>query len=255
VCSAFERDATAYDGLGANEEKRIAEMRALCHSPLDTLFYFMPKSLWVLICAETNRYNLQQINRCAVAMQAKQVASRHETVPQICRRLKAKPAYENHEILHVIGLLVARMLCSQKCGFAAHWSVVDDGAVPAGNFGQFMECNRCQDIHRDLHVTDNEAPHMRDKLWKLRPVVEKLQQCSWRGGHCPPSSRSTKASSYPRQPVETRRGCSCRTVRVQNVYDVRLVDRVLPSVSCFSGFEMSSLPTLTDATDSNVACD
>jgi hypothetical protein len=107
-------------------------------------------------------------------MQAKQVASRRETVPQICRRLKAKPAYETHEILHVIGLLVAKMLCPQKRGFDAHWSMVDDGAVPADNFGRFMVRNRCQDILRDLHVTHNEATRTRDKLWKLRPVVEKL---------------------------------------------------------------------------------
>jgi hypothetical protein len=176
VSSSFESGALAYDGLGVTEAQPVPELRALCHSPLDTFFFFMPKSLWVLINVETNRYGLQQIERRASAMQAKQVASRRETLPQIRRRLMAKPGYQTHEILHVIGLLVARMLCPQKRRFSAHWSMVEDGALPAGNFGRFMARNRCQDILRDLHMVDNEAPRTRDKLWKLRPVVEKLQQ-------------------------------------------------------------------------------
>jgi hypothetical protein len=121
VSSEFECDVTAYDGLGADEAHPVAEPQAVCHSPLETFFYFMPKSLWVLICAESNRYNLQQVNRCAVAMQAKQAALRRKTVPQICRRLKAKPAYETHEILHVVGLLIARMLCGQDVVPAEAW--------------------------------------------------------------------------------------------------------------------------------------
>ncbi|KAJ8528668.1 hypothetical protein ON010_g14661 [Phytophthora cinnamomi] len=56
---------------------------------------------------------------------------------------------------------------------------LDDGRgwrFPAGTFGRFMARNRCTDIIRDLHIVNNEAPRTRDKLWKLRPVVDKLQQ-------------------------------------------------------------------------------
>ncbi|RAW22506.1 hypothetical protein PC110_g21052 [Phytophthora cactorum] len=63
-----------------------------------------------------------------------------------------------------------------KRRFAVHWLMVEDGSVPAGTFGRFMGRNRCQDILRDLHFVDNEADRTRDKLWKLRPVVDKIQQ-------------------------------------------------------------------------------
>eukprot|EP00644_Phytophthora_capsici_P011244 jgi/Phyca11/62148/gw1.18.263.1 len=134
------------------------ELRSLCHSPLLTFFYFMPKSLWVMIGVETNRYSLQQVNQRAQRILSRQVDRRHEnreTLAQIRRRLRASPAYQTHEILHVIGLLVARMICPQKCRFSAHWSMSVDGAVPAGTFGQYMSRNRCTDILRDLHFVDN----------------------------------------------------------------------------------------------------
>ncbi|POM71408.1 Hypothetical protein PHPALM_12034 [Phytophthora palmivora] len=90
-------------------------------------------------------------------MQAKQTTSRRETLVQIRRRQTANPTYHIHEIVYVIGLLVG-------------------GTLPAGTFGGFMSRNRCQKILHDVQVVDNEAPQSRDKLWKLCPVVAKLQQ-------------------------------------------------------------------------------
>jgi hypothetical protein len=119
------------------------------------------------------------VNKRAEAIQFKNRRDgrrQNETLKQIRRRLRAKPAYETHEILNVVGLLVARMLCPQQRRFAAHWAMAEDGAIPAGIFGRFMGRNRCQDILRDLHFVDNEADRTRDKLWKLRPIVDKLQQ-------------------------------------------------------------------------------
>ncbi|OWZ16230.1 hypothetical protein PHMEG_00010001 [Phytophthora megakarya] len=77
---------------------------------------------------------------------------------------------------HVVGLLVARMLCPQKRCFSAHWTMVEDGALPAGNFGRYMTRDRCQNIMRDLHFVDNTTANRHDKLWKLRPVVDRIQQ-------------------------------------------------------------------------------
>ncbi|KAG6598177.1 uncharacterized protein IUM83_09411 [Phytophthora cinnamomi] len=176
VSSTFESDAPAYDGLGDKVAHPKPELRARCHSPLESFLFFMPKSLWVHINIETNRYSLQQVDRRAAAIQRKQVSSRRETIAQIRRRLRAKPAYQTQEILHVVGLLVARLLCPQKRRFSAHWTMVEDGALPAGTFGRFMTRNRCTDIIRDLQIVNNEAPRTRNKLWKLRPVVDKLQQ-------------------------------------------------------------------------------
>ena len=82
----------------------------------------------------------------------------------------------------MMGLLVARMLCPQTRRMAAHWSMTEDGAVPPGNFGRFMPRNRFQDILRDLHFVDNKANHGRDKLWKIRPIVDTIQRrflCGW----------------------------------------------------------------------------
>ncbi|OWY94551.1 hypothetical protein PHMEG_00035683 [Phytophthora megakarya] len=109
-------------------------------------------------------------------MHERQSDHRRETLKQITRRLKAKPAYSTHEILHVIGLLVARMLCPQKKHFSAHWSMVEDGAVPAGFFGRYMDRGRCLSIMRDRHFVDNTADHGNDKQWKLRPVVDKIPE-------------------------------------------------------------------------------
>ncbi|POM63166.1 hypothetical protein PHPALM_27570, partial [Phytophthora palmivora] len=99
-----------------------------------------------------------------------------ETVKQIRRRLRLKPEYETHELLHLMGLLVAHMLCPPQRRFSQHWSMTEDGAVPAGTFGEYMPRNRCQDILRDLHFVDNKGDPTRDKLRKLRPVVDKIQQ-------------------------------------------------------------------------------
>ncbi|GMF32241.1 unnamed protein product [Phytophthora fragariaefolia] len=176
VSSSYAEGVQAYPGLNIEEARPVDELSDVCHSPLLTFFYFLPKTLWVRIATETNRYGLQQVTRRAEAIQAKQNDRRRETVKQISRRLKAKSSYETHEILHVVGLLIARMLCPHKRRFAAHWSMVEDGAVPAGNFGRFMARNRCQDILRDLHFVDNQEERTRDKLWKLRMVSDTLQQ-------------------------------------------------------------------------------
>ncbi|ETL34404.1 hypothetical protein L916_13364 [Phytophthora nicotianae] len=173
--SLYEENVPAYPGLNMDDAHPTQELRSICHSPLLTFFYFMPKSLWNMIGAETSRYSLQQVDKRARRIFSRQ-ADRRETFVQIRRRLRATPAYQTNEILHVIGFLVARMLCPQKCRFSAHRLMSVDGAIPAGTFGQFMGLSRCTDILRDLHFVDNEAERTRDKLWKLRSIVDKLQQ-------------------------------------------------------------------------------
>lgn len=49
---------------------------------------------------------------------------------------------------------------------------MEDGALSAENMGR----NRCTDILRYLHLVNNEGSRNRDRLWKLRPVVDKLQK-------------------------------------------------------------------------------
>ncbi|POM68932.1 Hypothetical protein PHPALM_14843 [Phytophthora palmivora] len=137
VSSSYETDVDAYPGLNMEQAQAVSELRRLRHSRLLTFFYFMPKSMWVRINYESNVYALQQVNRRAEEIQGRQ----------------AKQGTKN---------------------FRSHWSMVQDGAVPAGSFGHFM--GRCQDILRDLHFVDNQSERNRDKLWKLRPVITKVQQ-------------------------------------------------------------------------------
>ncbi|KAE9338069.1 hypothetical protein PR003_g11690 [Phytophthora rubi] len=136
LSSQYETNIPSYPGLGTEEARPVGELLDVWRSPILTLFYFVPKSFWVMIAAETNRYGLQQVDKRAQKMFAWQNEHRRETVKKIARRLKAQQSYAPHEVMHVVGLLVARMLCPQKRSFAAHWSMVEDGAVLAGRFGR-----------------------------------------------------------------------------------------------------------------------
>ncbi|KAG3198535.1 hypothetical protein PC128_g5971 [Phytophthora cactorum] len=150
----------------------------MADSPLMLFFYFVPRSLWVLIEKETNRYKKHSVKARAKRIRAKQRkrgAQTPESGKQIKRRLRAEAKYEVHGILHVIGLLIPRMLNPMTRWFSRHWAMTDDGAIPAGNFGKFMARNRSTAILRDLHFVNNEATRVRDKLGKLRPVVNVLQ--------------------------------------------------------------------------------
>ncbi|KAL3674422.1 hypothetical protein V7S43_019044 [Phytophthora oleae] len=164
VSTSFEEGVSPYPSLNMEGARPVLELRSLCHSPLLTFFFFMPKSLWVSINEETNRCCLQHIERRAQATLAQQGDRRRESLTQIRRRLMAKAGYKAHEILRVVSLLIARMLCPQRRRSTAHWTMTEAGAVPAGTFGRFMARNRCQDILRDLHFVDNTADRTRDKL-------------------------------------------------------------------------------------------
>ncbi|RAW24404.1 hypothetical protein PC110_g19168 [Phytophthora cactorum] len=71
------------------------------------LLYFLPKSLCVDITEETNRYKKRTAHTRAKRIRTK-LRKRHAatpgTVKEIGRRLRAEPAYQPHDILHVIGL-------------------------------------------------------------------------------------------------------------------------------------------------------
>jgi hypothetical protein len=107
----FETDTSAYPGLGADGARPVGELLDVRRSSLLTLFFFVPKTVWVLIAKETNRYFLKQVGKRAERMAARQNGRQRGTAAQIVRLLKAPEGYGVHEILRVIGLLVARMLC------------------------------------------------------------------------------------------------------------------------------------------------
>ncbi|GMF28511.1 unnamed protein product [Phytophthora fragariaefolia] len=178
LTSEFETGWDEYPHQSKDVAAPKCELEGIAHSPVMLFFYFVPKSLWVSITKETNRYKKQTLRARAHRVREKQrkrQTASVETVKQIERRLRAEPLYEAHELLHVIGLLIARMLNPMTRRLSRHWSMSDDGAIPAGNFGRYMPRNRCTSILRDVHFVNNEAPRVRDNTWKLRPVVDMIQ--------------------------------------------------------------------------------
>uniref|UniRef100_H3GXL9 Uncharacterized protein n=1 Tax=Phytophthora ramorum TaxID=164328 RepID=H3GXL9_PHYRM len=75
---------TAYDDMRGEDAHPVAELREVCHSPVLTFLYFMPKSLWVAITEQTNRYAVQQVDRRAEEQHAKQREGRRETTIPYC---------------------------------------------------------------------------------------------------------------------------------------------------------------------------
>jgi len=70
------------------------------------------------------------------------------------------------------------MLCPHSRRLADHWATTKTGAVPAGTFGRILQ---------NLHFSNNTDERAgTDRVWKVRPVVEKLQQTFGAGYNVPP---------------------------------------------------------------------
>jgi hypothetical protein len=158
-------------------------------SPIDLFFFFMPKTLWRQVARETNRYEHQtrkeRIRQLRLKLQQKysrQVAAQkfEEGVRKMCAFEEVAP----HEILVMLGLLIARSLCPMRMGVEEHWSSSQCGAVPAGTWSRFMPRQRFREVSRFLHFSDNKNPMAKtDRAWKIRPVVETLQETFKKGMH------------------------------------------------------------------------
>jgi Transposase IS4 len=164
-----------------------AEAAAKTMQPIDLFFFFMPKTLWKQIATETNRYERQtRVARVEQARtQLRQKYSREEAAKRFAethRKLESFEGVRPHELLTLLALLIARSLCPMKMGIECHWSSTQNGAVPSGTWSRFMSRQRFRDISRFLHFSDNEHPRAKiDRAWKVRPVVETLQQTFRRG--------------------------------------------------------------------------
>ncbi|KAG6944543.1 hypothetical protein JG687_00017809 [Phytophthora cactorum] len=81
-------------------------------SPLDLLFFFMPRSLWSKIAKESNRYYDQHLNERIDRMYRKQREKGKEVTREevMDKEAKQHKPIKGHETVRVIGLLMARML-------------------------------------------------------------------------------------------------------------------------------------------------
>ncbi|EGZ27544.1 hypothetical protein PHYSODRAFT_382045, partial [Phytophthora sojae] len=66
-----------------------------------------------------------------------------------------KDGIEAYEIMHILGLLLARMLNPQRRCFRDHWSPERVGAVARGTFNDYMRRHRFEHIMANLHFTNN----------------------------------------------------------------------------------------------------
>lgn len=149
----------------------------------------MPRRLWRRIATESNRYYHQHLNGRVDRIHAKRVADDAELTREavMLRETKKHKDIKPEDIVHCIGLLIARMLVPHKRRFADHWGTTRVGAVPKGTFGDFVGKSRFERIMQNLHFTDNTDPRAEtDRAWKVRSVVDTLQQTFARGYNVPP---------------------------------------------------------------------
>lgn len=150
--------------------------------PIDIFFFFMPKSLWRDVAFESNRYEKQtrEVRLRLTRLRLRQKYSSQVAAQKIAEAEANTAAFEPiepHEILIMLGLLIARSLCPVKMGMDYHWASSHKGAVPAGTWSRFMPRQRFRDINRFLHFSDNNHPMAKkDRAWKIRPVVDTLQR-------------------------------------------------------------------------------
>ncbi|KAE9282244.1 hypothetical protein PR003_g27457 [Phytophthora rubi] len=174
-----------YDG----DYRPTRSSEAYARSPLGLFFYFLPKQLWFRIADETETYRMECISTEAEKQRAKQLDAQvkdpNKTVLPLevleSKLEKTKPI-QAHEILRVVGLLIARSLCSHMDGLEKHWQTDEDGAIPRGTFNRFITRDRFKTITRYLHFESNSVGEStEDKAWKVRPVLQALEKTFRRG--------------------------------------------------------------------------
>ena len=184
ITDQFEDDSTqSFPGLTSSPGGPIQRIVKIFDNPGDLFFAFFPRSLWESIAAESNRFERQTRQVRATAVIADQ-RRRHaedasvvvEDIATVKTRMRLMPAIEPWEIVRVIGLLMANVLCTHRRGIFHHWLSYSRGALPTGTFGLTMSSERFWHVLRHLHFTDNnQRSQVVDKAWKIRPVVTVLQ--------------------------------------------------------------------------------
>ncbi|ETK94187.1 hypothetical protein L915_02717 [Phytophthora nicotianae] len=154
-----------YPGLYARSYGPTDEVIALADSPLQLFLFFMPKDL----------------------MFENQRTPGKTSKEDFMDRESRKDDIQPHEIIHVLGLLMARMLNPHRCRFRDHWCTKSVGAVPRGTFNDYMPRHRFEHVMANIHLTNNADTRVSsDRAWKIRSVVDTLQEIFPRGYSTPP---------------------------------------------------------------------
>jgi Transposase IS4 len=184
VTEDFYTDGTRFPRMTTVQGGPIQALMDVYDNPAALFFSFFPRSHWVLIARESNRYERQTRASRADKIQDRQ-RRRHaldskvvvEAIEDIKARMRNTPKIEAWEIVRTIGLLIANVLCTQTMGIYLHWSMNSNGALTSGSFGHFLSRNRFKHVLAMLHFTDNhQRNYVNDKAWKIRPVIQVLER-------------------------------------------------------------------------------
>ncbi|ETP52137.1 hypothetical protein F442_02809 [Phytophthora nicotianae P10297] len=133
-----------YPGLYARSYGPTDEVIALADSPLQLFLFFMPKDLW--------RKNLTlRVNSMFENQRTPGKTSKEDFMDRESRKDDIQP----HKIIHVLGLLMARMLNPHRRRFRDHWCTKSVGAVPRGTFNGYMPRHRFEHVMANIHLTNN----------------------------------------------------------------------------------------------------
>ncbi|KAG2959752.1 hypothetical protein PC118_g22862 [Phytophthora cactorum] len=153
---------TEYPDLYKGKYGPTEEVMEKADSPLDLLFFFMPRSLWSKIAKESNRYYDQHLNERIDRMYRKQREKGKEVTREevMDKEAKQHKPIKGHETVRVIGLLMARMLYPHSAD-SRIIGLLHPSALSLLN----------------LHFSHNaDANAETDRAWKVRPVVEAMQK-------------------------------------------------------------------------------
>ncbi|GMF53137.1 unnamed protein product [Phytophthora fragariaefolia] len=157
--------------------------------------------------------NTASAPRTPVAHQEKYPEFKPKT-PELIRNDRIKPKGVTARGLCIfLGLLLARSIVPNpnKEKLAHHWKTTHEGALPRGGFGQSMTRDRFMHISRNLHFSRNDDERAaKDQAWKLRPVIDALQD-RFAAGFMPPVVMAFDEAMLPSR-------STFNTMRVFEVY-------------------------------------
>ncbi|KAG1709489.1 hypothetical protein DVH05_028647 [Phytophthora capsici] len=185
--------ANEFPGLYGGDYGPTTRALEAASTAIDIFFYFVQPQLWEDIAAASNEYFMEQLDE-RVEGQYKKQEARERKQPdynkssreEIKASLLNTPDVTARELCVFIGLLVARTISPNKEKLQHHWKSTDEGAIPRGRFGIYMPRDRFMHISRNLHFSSNSDPRATsDRAWKLRPVIDSLQE-RFKLGYNPP---------------------------------------------------------------------
>jgi hypothetical protein len=163
VSSNFFTNGERYPRLSTVQGGPTQGLIDVYDNPAALFFLFFPRSHWVRIARESNRYERQTRGQRAADIQSRQRRRQGveddvvvESIDDIKARMRKTPKIEAWEIIRAIGLLIANVLCTQTMGIYLHWSMTPNGALSTGSFGRFLSRTRFKHVLAMLHFTDNE---------------------------------------------------------------------------------------------------